>query len=76
MPRKLYVGRAVTVSFDLAVCQHSGACVRGLPAVFDRERRPWVDADGAPAEAVIAQVGRCPSGALRIEPRDRGEGHA
>lgn len=69
MPRKSYVGRDVTVSFDNEVCQHSGVCVRGLPTVFDTSRHPWVDADGAGAGDVVAQVARCPSGALRIEAR-------
>jgi len=69
MARKAYVGTGVTVSFDPEVCQHSGRCVQGLPAVFDTRRAPWVTPDGADADAVVAQVGRCPSGALRIEPR-------
>jgi uncharacterized Fe-S cluster protein YjdI len=67
MSRKSYQGQNVTVSFDPDVCQHSGNCVRGLPAVFDTKRSPWVDPDGASAEEVIVQVSRCPSGALRIE---------
>jgi uncharacterized Fe-S cluster protein YjdI len=67
MTRKLYEGEGVTVSFDPEVCQHSGNCVRGLPSVFDSKRHPWIDPDGAGMEDVIAQVGRCPSGALRIE---------
>lgn len=67
MSRKSYQGQDIIVSFDADVCQHSGNCVRGLPAVFDTKRSPWIDTDGAPAEDVIAQVGRCPSGALRIE---------
>ncbi len=70
MARKPFVGRDVTVSFDSEVCQHSGNCVRGLPSVFDTNRKPWIEPDGATDEVVIAQVGRCPSGALRIEPRD------
>jgi uncharacterized Fe-S cluster protein YjdI len=69
MTRKSYVGRDVTVSFDPEVCEHSGNCVRGLSAVFDNGLRPWIQPDGATAEEVIAQVGRCPSGALRIELR-------
>lgn len=69
MSRKSYVGREVTVSFDPEVCRHSGNCVAGLAAVFDKDRRPWIDPDGAPAAAVVAQVAECPSGALRIEPR-------
>ena len=70
MTRKSYQGEHVTVSFDSEVCQHSGNCARGLSAVFDNDRRPWIQPDGATAEEVIAQVGRCPSGALRIEPQE------
>jgi len=66
--RRSYVGGGVTVSFDGDVCQHSGVCVKGLAAVFDTARKPWIDPDGAPADEVIAQVALCPSGALRIEP--------
>ncbi len=67
MSRKSFVGQHVTVSFDSDVCQHSGNCVRGLAAVFDTKRSPWIDPDGASEEDVIAQVRRCPSGALQIE---------
>jgi uncharacterized Fe-S cluster protein YjdI len=70
MGRKSFVGDAVTISFDGDVCEHSGNCVRGLAAVFDTTKKPWINADGASAEDVIAQVARCPSGALRIEPSD------
>ena len=69
--RKAYEGREIEVSFDNEVCEHSGECVRGLPAVFDTKRRPWIEPDGADADEVAAQVERCPSGALqyrRIDP--------
>jgi uncharacterized Fe-S cluster protein YjdI len=69
MTRRSYSGGDVTISFDPEVCEHSGNCVSGLPAVFDTERKPWIDPDGAGAEETIEQVGRCPSGALRIEER-------
>jgi uncharacterized Fe-S cluster protein YjdI len=65
--RKTYTGTRVDVSFDVAVCQHAAECVRGLPEVFDTRRRPWILPDGAAAERVVDVVGRCPSGALRIE---------
>ena len=68
--RKTYTGETVDVSFDPEVCIHSGNCVRGLPAVFDANRRPWVVPDAAMPDDVVAQVGRCPSGALRIERRE------
>jgi uncharacterized Fe-S cluster protein YjdI len=63
--RKNYPGAEVDVSFDPEVCQHAATCVRELPAVFDAKRRPWIDPDGATPEEVVAQVKRCPSGALR-----------
>lgn len=63
--RKYYKGKEITVSFDATVCQHAGYCVKGLPAVFDTEARPWINPDGADADAVRAQVERCPSGALQ-----------
>ena len=73
MTRKSYVGLDVTVSFDSEVCQHSGNCVRGLSAVFDTGQQPWIQPDGATPDQVIAQVDRCPSGALRIEGQEVGE---
>ena len=69
MTRKSFVGADVTVSFDPEVCQHSGQCVRGLPAVFEVGRSPWIMPDAASIDEVTAQVGQCPSGALRIEPK-------
>jgi uncharacterized Fe-S cluster protein YjdI len=67
MGRKTYVGTDVAVSFDPELCRHAAECVRGLPAVFDTQRRPWIAPDGAPAEEVREVVARCPSGALRVE---------
>jgi uncharacterized Fe-S cluster protein YjdI len=69
MSAKSYEGEQVTVSFDAEICAHAGECVRGLPRVFEVGRRPWIEPDAAPAAEVIAQVARCPSGALRIETR-------
>ena len=70
MSRKTYEGKRIDVSFDLELCQHSGECVRGLPGVFDTKKRPWINPDGADAEAVAAQVERCPSGALQYALRE------
>lgn len=67
MPDRLqtYHAPGVTVTFDPTICTHSGTCVRGLRAVFDVSRKRWIHADAAPADEVVAQVGRCPSGALQ-----------
>jgi len=71
MARKLYRGPLVNVSFDGEVCQHAAECVRGMPEVFNTARRPWINPAVADtpesADRLRAVVGRCPSGALRIE---------
>lgn len=59
-----YVGARVTIHDNRALCAHAEYCVQELPAVFDREKRPWIDADGATAEEIIALCRKCPSGAL------------
>jgi uncharacterized Fe-S cluster protein YjdI len=66
--RKRYHGDAVDVSFDPVRCRHAAECVRGLPAVFDTQRRPWILPDGADPEDVVRVVASCPTGALRTHP--------
>lgn len=66
----VYRGAEVTVTFDTKTCIHAAKCVQGLPAVFDINAKPWVQPDQAAAAEVIAQVGRCPSGALQIAHQD------
>ncbi|MGC2221618.1 MAG: (4Fe-4S)-binding protein [Methylocella sp.] len=44
-----------------------GECVRGLPSVFNVSKNPWIDVNGASANAAAEQVKRCPSGALTYE---------
>ncbi|MBT2392395.1 (4Fe-4S)-binding protein [Streptomyces maoxianensis] len=62
---KAYEAREATVTFEPRRCLHAAECVRGLPQVFDLDRRPWVQPDGAAADRVAEVVRRCPSGALR-----------
>jgi len=66
----VYRGAEVTVTFDTKVCTHAAKCVQQLPAVFDINAKPWVQPDKATAAEVVAQVGRCPSGALQMLERD------
>jgi uncharacterized Fe-S cluster protein YjdI len=67
MPRRLQVYETpeITVTFEPEVCRHTGICIRGLHEVFDIRRKRWVAPEAAPADAVHAQVARCPSGALK-----------
>lgn len=70
---QVYETPQITVTFDPKVCVHSGVCVRGLPAVFDVKRARWVRPELASAEAVAAQVARCPSGALQCRVKGGGD---
>lgn len=74
MPEKLhlYTGKAIDVTYNKARCIHVGACIRGLPRVFDPGSRPWVMCDNSTADKVAAVVEQCPSGALHYERKDGG----
>ena len=67
-----YTSDDIDVTYDVKRCIHAAECVRGLPAVFDTQKRPWVQPDNANADAVAEVVLRCPSGALHYERKDRG----
>lgn len=72
MAAKSYRNDRIEVTFDGDICVHAQYCVRQLPAVFDVGRRPWIDVDGAEADATAEQVLRCPSGALHYRRLDGG----
>ena len=67
--RKRYLGEAVEVSFDGARCRHAAECLRGLPAVFDVSRRPWIDPERGDPQELMRVVALCPTGALRAHPK-------
>ena len=67
---------SLTVHDNRGICQHSGFCTDGLPAVFRVGKEPFVDPTGADADTIVAQVRKCPSGALSysidgVEHRDQ-----
>ena len=64
MAIKDYVGDGIVVHWDGDRCFHSERCVNGLPSVFDRDRRPWVDPRAASADRIADVIDTCPSGAL------------
>ena len=74
--RDNYVAGTVTIHDNRAICQHAGFCTDGLPGVFRTHDDPFVDPAAAAADAIIAQVRQCPSGALSysidgVEHRDQ-----
>ena len=61
---KEYSNGEVTIVWKPDICIHAAFCANGLPEVFDPKARPWINAEGASTEAIVAQVKKCPSGAL------------
>jgi len=62
--RKSYAGKRITVLDNRALCAHAGFCTDELESVFRQHDEPWIAADGAEAEEIIATIRKCPSGAL------------
>ena len=67
-----YADDAIDISYDVRRCIHAAECIRGLPAVFDSSRRPWIVPSAASADAIADVIARCPSGALHFTRRDGG----
>ncbi len=61
---KQYTNGEITIVWKPDACIHSTLCWRGMIDVFNPKKRPWINMEGADSEAVIAQVEKCPSGAL------------
>jgi uncharacterized Fe-S cluster protein YjdI len=61
---KKYTNGEVTIVWKPNLCIHSKICWTELREVFDPFEKPWIKQDGAPTERIIAQVKKCPSGAL------------
>lgn len=66
MPLKThkYSNGEVTIVWKPDICIHSTLCWKELREVFNPKQRPWITPEGADTEKIIAQVRKCPSGAL------------
>jgi CDGSH-type Zn-finger protein len=58
-----YEGKDITIVDNRGVCASNGACVNGLPKVFD-DADPWIHPSEASAKVIIETIEKCPSGAL------------
>jgi len=67
-----YSDDAIEITYDPHRCIHAAECTRGLPAVFDTNRRPWIMPSEANAGEIARVIARCPSGALHFKRRDGG----
>lgn len=61
---KKYTNGEVTIVWKPNECIHSTMCFKGLGEVFNPQKRPWITPEGSTTEKIIAQVKKCPSGAL------------
>lgn len=62
-----YPNGEITVVWKPQLCVHAGICVKTLPKVYNPKSRPWIKVEHASSQELIAQVGKCPSGALSIK---------
>lgn len=61
---KRYTNDEITVRWDPEKCIHSAECLKCLPGVFDVDKSPWINMEGATSEEIMKAIDRCPSGAL------------
>lgn len=68
-----YTAEGIVVYYQPRLCIHAAECVRGIPTVFDTQKRPWIQPEYATPDQIAEVVQRCPSGALQFERLDGGE---
>ncbi len=67
-----YEAENITIDYEVTRCIHAEECVHRLQAVFDNQRRPWIDPHAASADDIAKTVEACPTGALRYTRKDGG----
>jgi uncharacterized Fe-S cluster protein YjdI/CDGSH-type Zn-finger protein len=69
---RTYANDRIEVTWEPAFCIHVAECLRGLPAVFDNQRRPWIIVDNGSPGDIGEVIQRCPTGALHFRRLDGG----
>lgn len=65
--QKKYSSNDIKVIWKPDVCIHSTKCWKASLAIFNPQRRPWIDINGGTTDEIIKIVNNCPSGALSYE---------
>ena len=71
---KEYSNGEIAVIWKPGLCAHAGVCVKTLPNVYRPKEKPWISPDQASTDELIAQIDRCPSGALSYRRLEENEG--
>lgn len=61
---KEYSNNDINAVWKPNLCQHSKKCWKELITVFNPQKTPWINMEGADSERIIEQINKCPSGAL------------
>lgn len=64
---KYYTNEEIQVKWQPDLCCHSTNCWKAMIKVFDPRRRPWIDLEQGATKNIVAQIEKCPSGALTYE---------
>ncbi len=64
MKKVEYNNGVLSIIWQPELCRHAGICVKTLPAVYRPKERPWIRIENATTEELVAQIEKCPSGAL------------
>ncbi len=73
MTKKEYKSDDITIVWEPRKCIHSAICAKGLPNVFRPQEKPWINIDGASNNDIMAQIDKCPSGALSYYHNDQAD---
>ena len=74
--KKEYTNGDLTVVWKPRLCIHSEICVKTLPEVYKPNDKPWIQAENASVEELMAQVDKCPSGALTYYLKNESENNS
>lgn len=61
---KEYSNGEITVVWQSKICIHAAECTKALPQAYNPTNRPWINIDNATTDEFVAQIKKCPSGAL------------
>lgn len=68
-----YSNGSLTIFWKPKLCIHAAECVKALPQVYNPKEKPWIKAENATTSELVAQIKRCPSGALSFKMNEDNE---